>query len=122
MDLDCYSGEKLVMAVELKDREIRLRDLEEKLPSIRSSSLYESFFLAKKISDEEMQDRESWIERQYQLGYSIYVFTIDHFASVVLALTGSDGRRNFLVEVGNALDEHSELLHRKAWEKIIREI
>jgi hypothetical protein len=121
MDLDCRKDGQLVMSVELKDRELLLTHLQEKLPSIRNRNVSEGFFLSRGIPDE-VNALEDFLQKQHQMGHNIYVFTLADFANIVLALVGERGRTRFLEEVGSTLDRFSELVHRKAWEKLLLEI
>jgi hypothetical protein len=53
------------------------------------------------------------------MGHNICIFTLNDFAAAILALIGEKGRIRFLAQVGSTLDQYSELVHRKAWEKLL---
>jgi len=106
------------MSVELKDRELILTDLQEKLPSIRERSVVESFFVSRRVPDD-LSELDEFSQRQYQMGHNIYIFTLTDLAASILALIGEKGRIKFLAQVGSTLDRYSELVHRKAWERLL---
>jgi hypothetical protein len=118
MDLDCIRDDQLVMSVELKDRELILTDIQEKLPSIRERRVAESFFISRKVPAD-LSELGEFTQRQYQMGHNIYIFTLVDFAASILALIGEKGRIKFLAQVGSTLDQYSELVHRKTWEKLL---
>jgi hypothetical protein len=120
-DLACFRHEELVIAVEVKDRALRLRHVQDKLPAIREQGIRELLFVTT-VGDEAdaAASMAELREREFNAGQNIYVTDFKQFLQSCLILFGEPGRRDFLVAVGEALDELKvDLSHRQAWQALL---
>ncbi len=121
-DLECVSKkEKVVIAVEVKDRQLTISQLRSKVPTIREKQVSEIFFVAQqgiKAADE--GDVSKLVAKEFVSGHNLYITDLLSLARAVLALLGEDGRRDFLHEVGEQLDAfRSDVSHRRAWARLL---
>jgi len=121
-DLECLapSGE-VILSVEVKDRQITITQLKDKMQTIRQRGISEVFFVAQKgIPLAEKDEIEQLIRREFTAGHNVYVTDLNRLAEAVLALLGEDGRTEFLREVARQLDRHSRIEHRRAWAELLK--
>lgn len=121
-DLECVSKqETIVLAVEVKDRELTVSQIKGKIPNIREKQVSEIFFVAQQgIAPMEEKEISDMIEHEFVSGHNVYVTDLFSLSKVVLALMGEQGRRAFLAEVGNQLDKYrSDINHRRAWANLL---
>jgi len=124
-DLECVDGrEDVVMAVEVKDTQLAIKHIEEKIPQIREKKVSEFFYLVKEgIEPDHVSQVKDRIIREFSSGHNIYNFDLLDFSEVVLALIGEEGRRDFLVEIGSVLDEYSSPIStRREWADLLSEV
>lgn len=124
-DLECIdAGGRIVLAVEVKDRELRLVDVQDKLPSIREHAVTESMFLITgEVSPVERDDIDAVFRNEFSSGQNLYVADWLAFLRVCLILFGEAGRRAFLKRIGEALDEgRLALSHRQRWRDLMTTI
>lgn len=116
-DLECMNaGGEIVFAVEVKDRELTVIQIQDKIPAIRELKAADVFFLATSgVKDEDVSAVEQVIMGAYASGHSIYVLEFKAFCRTVLSLCADGGRRDFLEAVGRQLDEFCETSHRSEW-------
>ena len=122
VDLECTDKRgNIVIGVEVKDRELRLSDLQSKLPAIRERGIGEILFLIQGDRPNTNQvDINQTVERQFPSGHNIYLAELNQFLHACLILFGERGRRNFVRHVGQALDEFSgEISHRQRWAELL---
>src|SRR2546421_454623 len=120
-DLECVTkDERLVFAVEVKDRHITISQLRAKLRTMRERQVSEIFFVATQGAVEsERSAVEFLIEREFASGQNGYVTDLERLSRTTLALIGEEGRRDFLRETSAQLDKyHSDITHRRAWASI----
>lgn len=121
-DLECVSKKtEVVLAVEVKDRQLTINQLKGKMRNIREKQVSEIFFVAQQgIAVEDKEEVHNLITREFVSGHNLYVTDIASLARVALALLGEYGRRDFLREVGTQLDAyHSDIRHRRAWAELL---
>lgn len=121
-DLECVSQQgEIVLAIEVKDRELTVNQIRNKIPNIREKQVSEIFFVAQQgITPSDEKDILSLIDHEFVSGHNVYITDLVSLSRVVLALLGEKGRCQFLVEVGNQLDEHhSDIKHRRAWAELL---
>ena len=116
--MECVDAEgNVIVAVEVKDRHLTLRQTEDKLPGARDKGIREILFLVHGGVDP--QDRDSLsglIDREFVTGQNVYVCEFGDFLESCLVLFGESGRRTFLQRVGEFLDEQrAEMSHRREW-------
>ncbi len=123
-DVECLDVDgKVVIAVEAKDREVTVRQVEDKLSLMREQQIREAFFLSsigKQTQDETRLDE--LIEKEFNSGQNIYVLRMDRFLDSMLSLFGEVGRTQFLHAVGVQLDTYGRLVDRQAWAELLRAV
>jgi hypothetical protein len=121
-DLECVSkAGEVVLAVEVKDRELTVNQISYKLPAMRSQRVSEILFIAQHgVAPEEREAVDELIDKEFTGGQNVYVFDLRSFAPTCLALVGESGRREFLELVGAQLEAYrSGITHRKAWANLL---
>jgi hypothetical protein len=124
-DVECYDPEgRIALAVEVKDRELTVTQVSDKLPAARSARVTELLFIVHKgVSGEEEEAMTDLVDRSFASGHNIYVFPLEDFASGLLALLGESGRREFLVNVGVELERYqAPLSDRRAWSALLKDL
>ena len=111
-----------MLAVEVKDRELTLRSVQEKLPKSRERGIRELLFLVQGgVAKKDANEVDAAIEREFTTGQNLYVCNFDDFLNTSLVLFGESGRRTFLVTVGQCLDESkADLVHRQHWQELLQ--
>jgi hypothetical protein len=121
-DLECIddAGE-IVMAVEVKDRQLELRQVQDKLPAVREKGIRELLFLVQGgTSIDGSQSVSDTIAREFVTGQNVYVLEWDDFIGSCLVLFGEAGRREFLQQVGKELDKQkADISHRRKWATLL---
>ncbi len=120
-DLECVKKDgSIVLAVEVKDRQITISQLRAKIRSIREKQVSEIFFVAQGTVAEEKAELESLIDHEFVGGQNVYVTDLLRLSRVSLALLGETGRRDFLKESADQLEKyHSDITHRWSWASIL---
>ncbi|MCL4215613.1 MAG: restriction endonuclease, SacI family [Candidatus Hydrogenedentes bacterium] len=124
-DLECVSKEgELVLAVEVKDRRLTLRHLQDKLPVIREKAIKEILFLVREgLETSDAEAVEAAIDREFNTGQNVYVCEFSEFLQSVLALLGEEGRRKLLLAIGLQMDvKKADLVHRKKWQELLESL
>lgn len=121
-DIECVDRDnKVVIAVEAKDRKITVAQLEEKVPIWRSAGLTEGFFVSPDTIREADAEQVAEIQRtQFRSGYNIYCVSWISLASSIFALIGETGRSEYLQKVARQLDQFSAVEHRRAWAELLQ--
>ncbi len=123
-DITCTDDDgNVVLAVEVKDRQLELREVHGKLDSIRERGITELLYLMR--GGVTPADREAFAqiqEHQFRSGHSIYACEFDDFLRVTLILLGESGRRDLLLAVGAAIDEYGDLSDRESWRDRLAEL
>ncbi len=121
-DLTCAdAAHEVVLAVEVKDRKLTLRHVQDKLTTIREGGVRELLFLVQGgIEDGDEQVVHDTIEREFNVGQNIYVCEFDSFLECCLVLFAENGRRELFINVGRSLDElRADLTHRQTWRDLL---
>ena len=120
-DLECVDAkQKLVMAVEVKDRRLSLSDIEGTLQKAKQRVVSELFFTAPGIDPAESEAVAARGARSFASGQNLYVFDLIDLSRAVLAIGGESIRVTFLTRVGNHLDEwNTQPRHRQAWQQLL---
>lgn len=125
-DMECIGGEgEVVMAVEVKDRQIAVNQIKDKLIGARARQITEILFIAQGgIIDDQREEAGGFMEREFAAGQNIYLFNdLLLLVQVVLVLLGEKGRRKFLELIGRELDRfQSDIKHRRAWKNLLSEL
>ncbi len=121
-DLECVDDEgHIVLAVEVKDRQLELRHVEDKLPGVRERGVRELLFLIQGgVAVGDGATLTETVSRQFVTGQNVYIVEWSEFLSSCLILFGEEGRRDFLRHIGPELDERRiDITHRRAWAQLL---
>ncbi len=124
-DIECRdSNKKIVLGVEVRDKELTVKQVKDKLPNMRSRKVTEFLFIAQKgIHADNGVKIQELVKKEFVSGQNIYIFDILEFAASLLALLREVGRREFLESVSKTLDKYgSAIEHRKAWADLLSQI
>jgi SacI restriction endonuclease len=124
-DIECKdSNKRIVLGVEVRDKELTVKQIKDKLPNVRSKKVSEFLFIAQKgVYQENGVKIQELVKQEFVSGQNIYIFNILDFASSLLALLGETGRREFLENVAKTLDRYgSAIEHRKAWADLLSQV
>lgn len=125
-DIECRdSAGNIVLAVEVKDRELVFNHIAVKLPDMRSKRVSEILYIVQQgIREQNHKKIEELVDREFASGQNIYVFeNVLDFCSGILALVGEDGRRKFLERVGANLDRYGAAIqHRTDWANLLSKV
>ena len=120
-DIECAEGGSIRMAVEVKDRELVVSDIEEKLTPTRQKGITEVLFVSSKPIKTDTGIPEI-IKREFAAGQNIHAFDLSALTRSVLAIAGEAARVDFLHRIGQELDRYSEIKHRLAWRETLTKI
>lgn len=120
-DLECLdANDQVVMVVEVKDRALKLMDIEGTISKTRQRGIRDVFFAAPNIDPSDAQAIHNRIATTFAAGQNLYVSDVLVLAQAVLALGGEASRTLFLVRVGEHLDTwNTQPSHRQAWKKLL---
>lgn len=124
-DIECKdSSKRIVLGVEVRDKELTVKQIKDKLPNMRSKRVSEFLFIAQKgVHQDNGAKIQELVKKEFVSGQNIYIFNILDFAASLFALLGEAGRREFLENVGKTLDTYgSAIEHRKAWADLLSQI
>jgi len=123
-DLECLSSDgEIVMAAEVKDRQLTLTDAQDKLKTVREKGVRELLYLVRHgVKKEDASSVAELSRREFATGQNVYVCDFEQFLESILVLVMENGRRIILVQVGNELDEKADLAHREAWRDLLSSI
>jgi hypothetical protein len=123
-DLECVNEDgDIVIAVEVKDRALKLADVEGTLSKTRHRDIREVFFTAPKVDAGDADQIHSRIATAFASGQNLYIADFFDLAKAVLALGGERMRVLFLRKVGEHLDAwNTQPSHRQAWKQMLQSI
>jgi len=125
-DIECRDKEgNILLAVEVKDRELVLNHIETKLPNMRSNRVSEILYIAQQgILQKNGNKIGELIEKEFVSGQNIYIFkSVLDFSSSILALVGEIGRRKYLENIGKHLDKYGAAIqHKKDWVTLLSQL
>lgn len=105
------------MAVEVKDRQLAIREVQDKLPATRAQGIGELLYVVRGgLEKDEEEAMGKLVEHQFVSGHNIYVCEFENLLDITLTLFGEDGRRLLLERIGQSLDEYGELADREQWQ------
>jgi hypothetical protein len=123
-DLECLDAHgNVVIAVEVKDRELTLADFEGTISKTRNREIREVFFTAPRIAARDAAQISQRISTAFAGGQNFYVFDLFDLARPMLALGAEKLRVAFLKKVGEHLDNwNTQPSHRQAWKGILESL
>jgi hypothetical protein len=120
-DLECtdHNGE-IILAVEVKERLIRLEDVQAALIKAREAGVKELIICSHGPAEKDYATISSAIDNAWASGTNIYSVTIGDFLLNVLPILGEQGGKSFIANVGKQLDKfNTQPKHRKAWKELL---
>jgi len=124
-DVMCYdAGDNVVLAVEVKDRNITLADVRASTRKARLSDepLTNFLFAAPGIQLSEKEAIDDTVERAWGSGLNLYRLDLLDLAASCFALLDEDWRLTLLREIGADLDRRGDHKHRRAWHGLLSNI
>jgi hypothetical protein len=123
-DLECVNEENtVVIAVEVKDRALKLADVEGTITKTRNRDIRNIFFTAPRMEKTEADQITTRIQSAFAGGQNLYVVDFFDLARAVLSLGGEEIRVLFLRKVGDHLDNwNTQPSHRQAWKRLLESI
>jgi hypothetical protein len=111
-DIECLDQDgSVVLAVEVKDVNLVINHITDRLGRMRAQNVAELIFLVREgIMHDHRSKVKELVEREFTSGQNIYIFDLLEFAKALLALLGERGRRDFLVSIGGILDRYASSL------------
>ena len=118
-DLDCRDvGGATVLSVEVKDRQLSVRDVRDTLEVARDRGVAEILYLIRgKVSASEEQELRDLKASQFTAGHNVYDIDFVPFLRACLILFGEKGRSALLDAIGTRTDEFGELSDRQDWQR-----
>lgn len=123
-DIECLDFEGNVrLAVEVKERNLTITDVKSGILKVRKVPINELLFNAPGTAAQDDPEIKELISRTWASGTSLYRLSISELIHVGLALTGEEGRRNFLENVGRQLDTYNtQPSNRKRWKELLEQL
>lgn len=89
-DIECLDPTgQILLAVEVKDKELTINHIKDKLPNMRSKLVSEILFIAQNgIVKEDRPDIDELVSKEYSSGQNIYIFPFPSLAESLMALLG----------------------------------
>ncbi len=122
-DIMCHAEDgNILLAIEVKDRELTLTDTDASIRKSRQSgdSLSNLLFAAPRIRQHDRESIETSIQSAWATGLNIYHVDIVDFATHGLVLLDESWRPKFLREIGLELDTRGDPVHRRSWNEILK--
>lgn len=120
-DIQCYAGEKILLAAEVKDRQITFSDAQDTFDKARENEIFELYFVSPGISDK--KKLTSYAKKQFESGFNLYFLRLTTLAKVILSMTGEDGRARFLKAMREVLEEFQfSYEDRKSWADFLSKV
>jgi hypothetical protein len=123
-DMECLDADGAVMlAVEVKDRQLRLTDAQSKLLTARSKSIRELLFIVQGGTfPADTAAITQLIDHEFVTGQNLYILEFQGFLDNCLVLFGESGRAEFVRQIGQELEKaKTDIGHRREWATILGE-
>lgn len=123
-DIECIDEENNIkLAIEVKERELTLTDVKNSILKARRESINELLFNAPGINTKEKQDIYEEFSKTWASGTNIYQVSIQELMKVGLSLTGEEGRKDFLINIGDQLDRYNtQPTNRQRWKELLESL
>ncbi len=120
-DIECIGPDGTTkLTVEVKERSLTVNDVRSAILKARKISLHELLFNVPRTDATEETAIGELINKTWASGTNLYRLSIEELIKVGLALTGEEGRRDFLMNVGIQLDTYNtQPLNRKCWKELL---
>lgn len=122
-DIVCRRASKVVMACEVKDRDMNIEMLHGTITNARLEKVTELFALVRGKDSRHEEEIRSRIDREFKHGMNVYVLESDAFLALVLALIGESGRQHYL----RSMVEGMEVMNlpfetKRDWAKLLEQV
>jgi len=95
-DVFCRRDGEVVMACEVKDRDLNIEMLHGTITNARLEKVTELFALIRGKDPSHEKEMTTRIDREFKHGMNVYLLESDSFLVLVLALIGETGRQHYL--------------------------
>lgn len=103
-DVVCRREGLVVLACEVKDRDLNIEMLHGVITNARLEKVSELFMLVRGKDASNDQGMNTRIDREFKHGMNVYLLESDSFFALVLALIGEPGRQHFLRSVVEGME------------------
>jgi hypothetical protein len=125
-DIECVdSSGKVALAIEVKDKALELRHVQDKIPGLRTQNVSEALFLAfQKVGPADIRPITDLLAKEFISGQNIYIIEEPFsFLSAIWALIGEAGRTQYLKAVGQQLDQYkADIGDRRTWANLLGQL
>jgi hypothetical protein len=123
-DIECIDEKgSLKLAIEVKERNLTLTDVRSAILKARQSEIREFLFNSPKTNAAEHPEVNELIDRTWASGTNLYRLSIEELVHVGLTLTGEDGRKDFLRNVGDQMNKfNTQPANRQRWKQLLESI
>lgn len=123
-DVMCYGpADDLRLAVEVKDRDLTLVDLDATLAKTRRNALANVMFTAPGIRRQDEDEVRSRVADEWAKGTNVYWITIGDLVHGTFALLDEEWRVRFARAIGAELDERAaDYRHRRDWSDLLTNV
>lgn len=119
-DIICKRDGRVVMACEVKDRDLSLELLDAAIQSARIGHVKELFALVRGRTGSDEETTKARVDREFKHGMNVYLLDHDSFFALILALIGEAGRQLFLVAVVKGMAQMNLAYDvKRDWAKIL---
>lgn len=120
-DIECRSGERLVFAIEVKERQITLADVRSVEEKLVRGDLTEALLTGPSVRPDADGIKER-LHFMWARGINLYHHSLEHVIAVTMSLTGEQGRCDFIAEIGKDLDSYAHTSGRLAWNGLLESV
>lgn len=123
-DIECIGHDgKLKLAIEVKERNLTLTDVKLAVLKARKFSLGESLLNVPGTDPTEKSEINVVIDKTWAAGTNLYRIDIEELIKVGLFLTGEEGRKSFLRNIGDQLDTFgTQPTNRVRWRQLLQNL
>lgn len=122
-DIECYgSNDEIKLAGNVKDIPLTKGMIEDQTGKIHEGKVRNLLFLAfKGIREDERKEIREIINKEFDEGYNVHIVEspIAEFARIFFFSFEEEGRKEFLKQVGIALDRYASYEHRRKWADLL---
>lgn len=123
-DIECIDSDgELRLAIEVKERSLTLNDVKSAILKARQSEIREFLFDSPQSLSAEGAEIKELIEKTWASGTNLYRLSITELLQVSLTLTGEEGRKDFLHNLGEQLNRYNtQPSNRLRWKVLLESL
>lgn len=119
-DIECFKGDDLKLAVEVKERNLTLIDVKDGINKARKKGVSELLFNVSNTDSSDAAQIEELITKTWASGTNLYRVSIDELMHVGLSIAGEQGRHVFLRKIGEQLNAfNTQPNNRLKWKELL---